>query len=336
MDVILVGLGNYGSGLAEYLLRRKKAILGVDFDPVALDKCASWECRSCTETWPTLTCTRIAPEPGAMGGRHRPLAEMNLALIHNLRNDGFSGKVALTATNSLEADAFKAAGRASGPQPLQGRYGTAADALAYAMDFLPENVDWPISFLEVRIPLRRFRRRADRPGAASVRFGNRHSGRQPGGQAYYEPGPDFRFSRETGCCSWGPRSGLKDAESLLNQLETRETAETPTARNRGNQGGGRVGDRRALPGRCPVPPEIRATLVGIRRAGTDYRHRAGRTPAGRRLPDRHRQGRNDPGTEESGPPCSRMRPETSQARPRPEESGGPVKESAGERFSSIL
>jgi hypothetical protein len=31
-----------------------------------------------------------------------------------------------------------------------------------------------------------------------------------------------------------------------------------------------------------------------------------------------------------------MRPETSQARPRPEESGGPVKESAGERFSSIL
>lgn len=30
-------LGNYGSGLMDHLLRRKNAILGVDFDPGALD-----------------------------------------------------------------------------------------------------------------------------------------------------------------------------------------------------------------------------------------------------------------------------------------------------------
>ena len=38
VDVILVGLGNYDTGLGEYLLRREKAILGFDFDPGALDR----------------------------------------------------------------------------------------------------------------------------------------------------------------------------------------------------------------------------------------------------------------------------------------------------------
>jgi predicted Kef-type K+ transport protein len=42
VDVILAGLGNYGSGLAEYLLQRKKSVIGVDFDPGAL---AFWRSR---------------------------------------------------------------------------------------------------------------------------------------------------------------------------------------------------------------------------------------------------------------------------------------------------
>jgi Trk K+ transport system NAD-binding subunit len=42
VDVIPVGLGNYGSGLAEHLLRRSKDIIGVDFDPVALER---WRAR---------------------------------------------------------------------------------------------------------------------------------------------------------------------------------------------------------------------------------------------------------------------------------------------------
>ncbi len=37
VDVILVGLGNYGSGLMENLLWRKNTIVGIDFDPGALD-----------------------------------------------------------------------------------------------------------------------------------------------------------------------------------------------------------------------------------------------------------------------------------------------------------
>ncbi|MDD5476119.1 MAG: cation:proton antiporter, partial [Syntrophales bacterium] len=37
VDVILMGLGNYGSGLAEHLLERKKTLIGVDFDPTALE-----------------------------------------------------------------------------------------------------------------------------------------------------------------------------------------------------------------------------------------------------------------------------------------------------------
>ena len=33
VDVILVGLGNYGSGIAEKLLQQNKTLIGVDFDP---------------------------------------------------------------------------------------------------------------------------------------------------------------------------------------------------------------------------------------------------------------------------------------------------------------
>jgi Trk K+ transport system NAD-binding subunit len=45
VDVILDGLGNYGSGLAEHLLDRKKSLVAVDFDPRALEK---WRTRSVT------------------------------------------------------------------------------------------------------------------------------------------------------------------------------------------------------------------------------------------------------------------------------------------------
>jgi len=37
-DTIIVGLGNYGSGIADFLLRRNRKIVGIDFDPAALER----------------------------------------------------------------------------------------------------------------------------------------------------------------------------------------------------------------------------------------------------------------------------------------------------------
>ncbi len=50
-DAILVGLGYYGSGLAERLLDRKMKIIGVDFDPQALERWRARGVRSSMATW---------------------------------------------------------------------------------------------------------------------------------------------------------------------------------------------------------------------------------------------------------------------------------------------
>lgn len=136
VDVILIGLGDYGSGLIEHFLKRKNSIVGIDFDPCILDK---WRERGV----PVLYGDMADPE------MHEQLPlkkaqwvisavrsrEMNLALIHNLNKDGYAGKVALTATNSQEAAEFEKAGANLVLRPFKDATEQAADALTHAMDF---------------------------------------------------------------------------------------------------------------------------------------------------------------------------------------------------------
>ncbi|KJS02651.1 MAG: sodium:proton exchanger [Desulfobulbaceae bacterium BRH_c16a] len=226
VDVILVGLGNYGSGLMEHLLRRKNAIVGIDFDPGALDV---WRKKGV----PVLYGDMADPEMH----EHLPLKkaqwvistvrskEMNLALIHNLRKDGYTGKVALTATNSQEAAEFEKVGVNLVFRPFKDATEQAADALTYAMDFLPKSVDWPVSFLELRI-------RSDASAAGQTirelplsALGISILAASRGGRIFYEPTPDFRIFPADRLLLMGHPAGLKDAENILNHLEARSDAE---------------------------------------------------------------------------------------------------------------
>lgn len=223
VDVILMGLGNYGSGLLEHLLRRKKAVVGVDFDPVVLEK---WRNRGV----PVLYGDMADPEMPD----HLPLnrarwvisavrsKEMNLALKRNLEKEGFAGKVALTAINQQEAADFEKAGAHLVFLPFRDATEQAADALTYAMDFLPENIDLPISFLEVRI-----RSDASAAGKTIRELPLSTSGLSVlavsrGGRAYYEPESDFRIFPADRLLLMGHPVGLKEAEYLLNQPEMPE------------------------------------------------------------------------------------------------------------------
>ena len=227
VDVILVGLGNYGSGLAEYLIRRDKTMIGVDYDPAALDR---WRDRGVTVLYGDMTDPEIQ--------EHLPLnrsrwvistvrsKEMNLALIQNLHKEKYDGKVALTATNEKEAHEFEDAGAHLVFRPFTDATEQAADALTYAMDFLPESIDWPISFLDVRIksdaavagqtlkdiPLRTVT-------GVSILAVSR------GGQVYYDPESEFRLFPGDHLLIMGPPGGLKDAERVLNQMEMRNEVE---------------------------------------------------------------------------------------------------------------
>ncbi|MFO7496485.1 MAG: cation:proton antiporter, partial [Desulfobacterales bacterium] len=266
-DVILVGLGNYGSGLGEYLLRREKTILGVDFDPGALDR---WR----KQGVPVLYGDVADPEMH----EHLPLntarwvistvrsKEMNLALIHHLKKKGYGGKVALTATNDQEADEFENAGAHLVFRPFRDATEQAADALTYAMDFLPENIDWPISFLEVRI-----RSDASAVGQSIRDLSLSKTGisilaLSRGGRVFYEPEPDFRIFPADRLLLMGSPSGLKGSESMLNQLEIKKNEEDADYFEIAEI---KVSDDSKISGQSLADIHFRqkysATLVGIRR-----------------------------------------------------------------------
>jgi len=192
--------------------------------------------------------------------------EMNLALIHNLRKEGYGGKVALTATDEQEAKAFRSAGARLVFCPFKDATEQAADALTSAMDFLPNDMDWPISFLEVRI-------RSDASAAGDTLRELRLStagisilGVSRGGQVHYDPGPDFRIYPADRMLLMGPPAGLKDAESMLNQIEPQQDAE---AADRFDIAEIRVSDDSPISGQSLAGLRFRQTyganLVGIRR-----------------------------------------------------------------------
>ena len=267
VDVILVGLGSYGSGLMENLLRRKKSIVGIDFDPGSLD---NWRRKGV----PVLYGDMADPE------MHEQLPlkkarwvistvgseEMNLALIQNLKQEGYTGKVALTATNSQEAAKFEKAGANLVFRPFQDATEQAADALTYAMDFLPESVDWPVSFLELRI-------RSDASAAGRTIRELPLSGSgisvlavSRGGRTFYEPKPDFRVFPADRLLLMGDPEGLKEAETMLNQLEAQRDAEDT---DRFEIAEIKVSENSDLSGKSLAELHFRqkfgANLVGIRR-----------------------------------------------------------------------
>lgn len=268
VDVIMLGLGNYGTGLADHLLRRNKSIVAVDFDPGALKRC-------CTLGLSVLYGDMADPEIY----EHLPLnradwvvstvrsRDLNLALVRHLKMRGYEGKVALTAVNQNEVDEYEKAGVHLVFRPFADAAEQAVDALTYAMDFLPKNVDWPIAFLEVRI-------RSDASAAGSTIREmplRSHTGVSilavsRAGRIYYDPGPDFRIYPGDRLIIMGPPEGLKEAERVLNQLETAKRAADADHFEIGEI---RVADDSKLSGQTLADLRFRqkfgVTLVGIRR-----------------------------------------------------------------------
>ncbi|MCF6148321.1 MAG: sodium:proton exchanger [Candidatus Kuenenia sp.] len=268
VDIILVGLGNYGSAVAEYLLRRSRSIIGVDFDPGALKR---WR----SQGFPVLYGDMADPEIHEQLPLNRVRwvvstvrsKALNLALVHHLKNGGYTGKLALTAVNQAEADLYKRAGAHVVLRPFIDAAEQAADALTYAMDFLPENVNWPVTFLEIRIrsdvsivghtlrdtPL------ASAPGVTILAVSR-------AGRVYYDPGSDFHIYPGDRLILMGSPEGLMEVELLLNQIEAREDVEN---NDRFEIAEIRVSDDSKLSGHTLADLRFRqkygVTVIGIRR-----------------------------------------------------------------------
>lgn len=266
VDVILVGLGNYGSGVAEYLLRRHKVIIGVDFDPIALER---WVSRGISVLYGDMADPELHEQLPLSQARWVVSTvrskELNLALLQHLKARGYGGKVALTATNQEEANAFEQAGAYVVLRPFADAAEQAADALTYAMDFLPANTNWPIGFREVRIqsdaavagkqikdiPLR------SETGVSILAVSR-------AGRVYYDPHPDYQIYPGDRLIIMGSAEELRQAETLLRQFQRSDRADESSA------------DFVA----AEIPIADHSRLVGQTLAEVRFRQRHGVTVAG--------------------------------------------------------
>ncbi|MFI5615504.1 NAD-binding protein [Amycolatopsis sp. NPDC051903] len=110
-DVILYGLGRFGSRLADRLNQTGHRILVIDFDPHTVATAA----RAGTSTvfgnaedihlLQALPLTTARYVVSAI-----PTRETNLGLLHSLRHHSYQGRIALIAHTSHDADQLRAAG----------------------------------------------------------------------------------------------------------------------------------------------------------------------------------------------------------------------------------
>ncbi len=222
VDVILIGLGNYGSGLFNFLLTRNKTILGVDFDPAALDK---W--RSCGQS--VLYGDIADPEIYSQLPLNRARwvvstvrsEGLNRDLLEHLKRRAFKGKTAIAATSERESQSYAKMGVHIVFRPFRDAAEQAADSLTHAMDVLPESIDWPIAFRQVRIkPDAVFAGQTIRTIPIRAATGCSILAITRAGRVHHDPAPDFQVYPDDRLLLVGSPDDLRQAEELLGQLQT--------------------------------------------------------------------------------------------------------------------
>jgi Kef-type K+ transport system membrane component KefB len=130
VDVILFGLGRFGSGIARELRQRGHRVLGVDFDPdlVHRQEGNGYALRYGDAEDPEFLATLPLGQVRWIMSSVREMP-VNLALLHGLRGYGYSGQVAVTAHSSQNAKQLQDAGADHVLMPY-------ADAAAEAVDKL--------------------------------------------------------------------------------------------------------------------------------------------------------------------------------------------------------
>ncbi len=221
VDVVMLGLGDYGRELAEHLLERGKWIIGVDFDPDALDFCRQ-------RNIPVLYGDMGDPETHD----NLPLnharwlvstirnPEVNMTLLQHMKQWGFSGKAAVTARNKEEADLYIRSGAHVVLRPFIDAAEQGADALTEAWHALAREIDWPMSVREMRIKSGSiFAGQAIRNIPLRSSTGVSIVALSRAGRVFFDPDPDVQLFPADRIVLIGPPDDLKHAEALIRSIQ---------------------------------------------------------------------------------------------------------------------
>lgn len=130
VDVILFGLGRFGSHLADRLSTAGHRVLAIDFDPHGV---ATHRDRGVPATFGSAEDIDLLEALPLGQAKYVvsaiPALRTNLALLHGLRHHGFTGSVALTAHTRHDAEQLRAAGADIVLEPFSSAARTTSEAL---------------------------------------------------------------------------------------------------------------------------------------------------------------------------------------------------------------
>jgi len=164
-DIVVFGLGRYGSGIVRHLLLRRRRVIGVDFDPDAL---ARWRAEGVPVVYGDASDPELFDRLPLAGVSWvvstAPDIETSRILVHHLRERRFRGKVAVAHRTADEGDAHRIEGVDVLLRPYADAAEQAVDAITTAIERLGIVASAVPGLCEVRLGS------ASKSTGASLRF----------------------------------------------------------------------------------------------------------------------------------------------------------------------
>lgn len=221
VDMVIAGLGGYGRELAEHLLERGKSVVGVDYDPEALEYCRNrgipvlYGDMADTETHEGLP---LGQARWVVSTIRKP--EVDLLVLKHLRAKGYGCKVALTARTIEDAQLYRKAGPDLILMPFADAAEQGADALTGAWHTLSQQTEWPVAFGEIRVKANStFAGRTIRSIPLRAEIGVTIAAVARAGRVIFNPDPDLQLFPGDRVVLMGPAEGIKSAEAVIHRVE---------------------------------------------------------------------------------------------------------------------
>jgi Kef-type K+ transport system membrane component KefB/Trk K+ transport system NAD-binding subunit len=220
-DVVVFGLGRYGSGIVRHLRLRNRRVMGIDFDPEAL---AHWRAEGVPVLYGDANDADLFEHVPLDGVSWvvstAPDLDTSRVLLHHLRDRKYTGKIAVSARSADEGDLLRLEGVDVLLRPYADAAEQAVDAITSAMDQLSAVADATPGLREVRLT----------PGsvwaghrieAVPLRdeFGVTVLAVSRAGRSFFNPGPEFQLFPGDRLILSGDPAALDQAMEYLGRIE---------------------------------------------------------------------------------------------------------------------